>query len=197
MRADARRCAVDGHDDFRGLSSTAIAVDGGMTNPTRFTLAILLFGLAPLAQAAPPDRCATLDEYGYPDACAPVGWRDAPYWNEDVCCDAQTCVESSSLGCSADKQLYSCQYAELDAIGNVNCLFPVPYYCDVYECPAPPISTEYQAPPQEVWACCEHGGPCYPWQLSTDGGCWGQILYCYNGSSNEDGTINCDDYEGA
>jgi hypothetical protein len=170
-----------------------------MSKPTLFTLATLLFALAPLAQAAPPDRCSTLDEYGYPNACDPIGWRDAPYWNDDVCCDAKNCVEPSSWGCSADKKRYFCEYAELDALGYMTCLFPVPYYCEEYECPAAPSSPEYQTQtePQEVWACCEHGGPCYPWQQSTDGGCPGQILYCWHGSSNDDGTINCDDYEGA
>lgn len=170
-------------------------VDGGMSKPSLFTLAILLVGLAPLAHATPPDRCAALDDYGYPKSCDPVGWRDAPYWNDDVCCDADGCVEPGRRGCSAGEQRFFCQYAELDAVDNVSCLFLVPYYCDEYECPA--AAPEYQAPPQEVWACCEHGGPCYPWQQSTDGGCPGQILYCWHGSSNDDGTINCDDYEGA
>lgn len=170
-------------------------VDGGMSKPSLFTLAILLFGLAPLAQASPPDRCATLDDYGYPDSCEPTSWRDAPWWNDDVCCNAVGCVEPGRRGCSAGEQRYFCQYAELDAVGHLTCMFLVPDYCDVYECPA--ASPEYQAPPQEVWACCEHGGPCYPWQQSTDGGCPGQILYCWHGSSNDDGTINCDDYEGA
>jgi hypothetical protein len=170
-----------------------------MTKPTRFTLSILLFvGLAPLAQAAPPDRCAKLDAYGYPTACDPIGWRDAPWWDDKVCCNANTCVETNSRGfCSTDKQLYYCKYAELDTLGHVSCLFLVPYYCDVNECPAAPSSPEYQAPPQQQDVCCEHAGPCYPWQQSTDGGCPGQILYCYYGSSNDDGTVNCDDYEGA
>lgn len=162
-----------------------------MTKPTLFTLAILLFGLAPQAHAAPPDRCSTLDEYGYPNACEPIGWRDAPYWSDDVCCDADSCVEPSSRGCSADEQLYFCQYAELDALGNVTCLFPVPYYCDEYECPAPPLSLG--AWPQSQMVCCEHDGPCWPWQQSTDGGCLGQILYCMNGTCNDDGTITCYD----
>jgi hypothetical protein len=174
-----------------------------MSKPTLFTLAIMLLGLAPLVHASvpgavsPPDRCANLDETGYPSQCAPVGWRDAPYWDEEVCCDDDTCVEPSKRGCSAGKQLYTCKYAELDAIGNVQCLFAVPYYCDVYDCPALPSSPEFQAPPQEQSVCCEHDGPCYPWQQSTDGGCWGQILNCEHGTCNEDGTVDCYDYEGA
>lgn len=168
-----------------------------MTKPTLFTLAISLLGLAPLAHATPPDRCATLDEYGHPKDCEPTGWHDAPYWSDDVCCDAQTCVEPGRYGCAADEQAYFCQYAELDALGNVSCLFPVPDYCDEYECPAPPVSPEFQAPPQEQMVCCEHGGPCYPWQQSTDGGCLGQILNCFNGTCNDDGTVDCYDYEGA
>lgn len=160
-----------------------------MTKPTLFTLAILLFGLAPLAHAAPPDRCATLDEHGYPKACAPIGWRDAPYWNDDVCCDADGCVEPGRLGCSADEQRYFCQYAELDALGYLTCMFTVPYYCDEYECPT--SSPAYQALPQEQVVCCEHDGPCWPYSYPADGGCLGQILSCTEGTCNDDGTITC------
>jgi hypothetical protein len=167
-----------------------------MTKPPLFILALLLFGLAPLAQAAPPDRCARLDAYGHPTACEPIGWRDAPWWNDTVCCNTNTCVETNARGgCSSDKKLYYCKYAELDTLGHITCLFPVPYYCDVNECPASP--PELQAPAQEQSVCCEHGGPCYPWQQSTDGGCLGQILECINGTCNDDGTVTCYDYEGA
>jgi hypothetical protein len=161
----------------------------GMTKPTLFTLVILLFGLAPLAQAAPPDRCAKLDRTGYPIACDPIGWRDAPYWNDTVCCNTDTCVETNARGgCSTDKKLYYCEFAELDAVGLVTCLFGVPYYCEEYECPS---SSTVQVPLQEQVVCCEHGGPCWPYNQSTDGGCLGQILNCTEGTCNDDGTITC------
>jgi hypothetical protein len=167
----------------------------GMSKPTLFTLAISLLGLAPLAHASPPDRCASLDDYGYPKACEPIGWREAPYWNDDVCCGADGCVETSRLGCGADEQRYFCEYAEIDPLGYLTCMFPVPYYCDENECPA--ASPVVQSPPQEQVVCCEHAGPCWPYQPSTDGGCLGQILWCTNGTCNDDGTVTCDDYEGA
>jgi hypothetical protein len=159
-----------------------------MSKPTLFTLTILLFGLAPLAQAAPPDRCAKLDQYGYANACKPIGWRDAPYWNDDVCCDADGCVEPGRLGCSAGETRYFCEYAEFDALGYLTCMFPVPYYCDVNECPSSPT---IQAPLQDQVVCCELGGPCWPYSYSTDGGCLGQILSCTEGTCNDDGTITC------
>jgi hypothetical protein len=164
-----------------------------MPKPSLFTLSILLFGLAPLAHAASPDRCATLDEYGYPKSCDPIGWRDAPYWNDDVCCGANGCVEPGRLVCSAAEQRYHCEYAELDALGYVQCLFPVPYYCDEYECPA--SSPEYQPHGQAQSVCCEHGGACWPYNQSTDGACQGQMLWCQSGTCNDDGTITCDDPE--
>lgn len=161
-----------------------------MSKPALFTLSFLLLGLAPLAHATPPDRCSALDEYGYPSQCAPIGWRIAPWWDDEVCCDGETCVESSTHGCSAGMRSYYCKYAELDALGHIQCMFPVPDYCDENACPS--ASPEYQSQPLAEIVCCYDDGPCYHYMYPDDGGCLGDIFFCKYGSCNEDGTITCD-----
>jgi hypothetical protein len=158
-----------------------------MTKPALFTLTLLL--LAPLAHAAPPDRCSTLDEYGYPSQCEPIGWRLAPYWNDEVCCNDDVCVESTTHGCADDMRPYFCKYAEADALGRIACMFLVPDYCDENPCSPSPA---YQSQPLAEVVCCHDDGPCYFYDHTTDGGCPGNIFFCKHGTCNEDGTITCD-----
>jgi hypothetical protein len=158
-----------------------------MSKPALFTLTFALLGLAPLAHATPPDRCSILDEYGHPSQCAPIGWRDAPYWDGEVCCDDDTCVETSRYGCSAGMEPYYCEYAELDARSRVQCMYIVPDYCDQNPCsPAP----EYGWYSSAMNICCEDDGPCWPHDWN-DGGCPGNIFLCVDGVCNDDGTITC------
>ncbi|PRQ07040.1 hypothetical protein [Enhygromyxa salina] len=151
---------------------------------TSLALVTLSFGVG---TEAPPDRCAELSTDGYPLYCSPTG-PDAPWWSDEVCCDGAKCVEIGTGGCPDGTEDYLCRYAEIDALGNVTCLFEVPDYCEGNNCPAPPAG--YQPQPQGSVICCFAQG-CYDASEFICTG--GELYWCDNGVSNLDGTVTCFD----
>lgn len=154
-------------------------------------LVLLTFGLASPAAASAPDRCRELGPDGYPAYCDAIGERDAPFWGEAACCVESRCVELGAAGCPSGTQEYTCQYAEPDGQGNLTCLYLVPYYCEENPCPSNNDDLDFAAPPQiQAHLICCYDGGCY----DTQGGiCGGAEYICFNGVSNEDGTVTCFD----
>jgi hypothetical protein len=138
---------------------------------------------------ASPDRCAQLGSDGYPLFCSPAG-PDAPWWGEEVCCDGANCSEPGTAGCPENTRNYSCEYAELDAVGRITCLFSVERYCDTHECEAPPASAPGYAPQPEAFPMCCYEQGCYSPQGA---GCGGIMYWCDDGVTNESGTVTCFD----
>ena len=133
-----------------------------------------------------PNLCAELDEYGDPARCEAVGPDMAPWWNEDVCCDASGCTELGRGGCTQGARRYWCESAVLYGDGRLDCVYEVPSYCEVFVCEGP---TNITAPPLEHAICCFTSG-CYDHE---GGPCGGLEIWCGHGVSNEDGTISCQD----
>jgi hypothetical protein len=142
--------------------------------------------VASLAGWFPPDRCAELDEYGNPSHCKAVGPEMAPWWDEDVCCDAAGCTELDRGHCTGGAQRYWCESAILYEDGSLDCVYEVPSYCEVYACSGP---TDLTAPPLEHAICCFSSG-CYDHE---GGPCGGFEIWCGYGITNEDGTVTCQD----
>jgi hypothetical protein len=154
------------------------------------TLLLLCLSLAPAASAESPERCAELGPDGYPAYCEGVGERVAPRYGGEACCDGELCVEPEREGCPEGMAPFSCAFGELDSLGLLHCMFTVPHYCDDHPCPdTSDDGGTYQAPPQALLICCYQEG-CYD---PGDGFCGGILYYCDDGSSNADGTIDCDD----
>ncbi len=130
-----------------------------------------------------PNLCAKLDIFGHPALCEPVGPDMAPYWNSEVCCNADGCTEPGTAGCAVATDEYWCESAVLHSDGSLVCVYEVPSYCEVYACgPA-----DIDAGPLETTLCCYDVG-CY----DPEGGpCGGEEIFCYLGASNEDGTVTC------
>lgn len=151
------------------------------------SLAFLTLGFGLGSDTAPAqDRCGELNEKGYPLYCSPTG-PDAPRWAEEICCDGAMCVEVGTVGCPDDTLNFWCRNAEVDGEGNVTCLFEVPKYCDIYDCPEP--SPGYQPHPASNVMCC-FAEACYD---ANEFICYGNLYWCDDGVNNWDGTMTCFD----
>lgn len=150
---------------------------------------IITFGLVALAlpQAghATQDRCATRGSNGYPTYCSPTGEGLAPVWNAAACCRGADCKPHNVRGeCSAGRTEFWCEFAELDALGNLTCLYEVADICSVDDCPPA------DRPGEPLVLCCPYDDfeACFeyePW-LGCD-----TIWFCLWGASNDDGTYSC------
>ena len=140
----------------------------------------------PTAVTSIPDRCAELDRYGDPARCLAVGPDMAPWWDGEVCCDDERCVEPTSTGCVRGTSRFWCESAILYQDGHLDCVYEVPSYCEVFPCR---VAVELTMPPLEHAVCCHDTG-CY----DHEGGlCGGTEVWCGKGVTNDDGTITCFD----
>ena len=118
----------------------------------------------------------------------------ASVWAGDVCCTFDTagasCVEPSVDNlCAADTERYYCKYGEVIEGGGVVCQQPFPHACESGHCQPPGV----QAPTgtTEETICCI-GGICVPWTKDADQ-CAGVYMWCWDGYSKVDGTVECFD----
>jgi hypothetical protein len=118
---------------------------------------------------------------------------DAPVWNANVCCTfdvhGAACTRTNTRGgCSTGKKHY-CEHGEAVASG-VLCYQPLPSTCDVSTCVAPP-----DVPPTGLESgatlCCSPGGVCQLISPLQVGECIGDISFCYYGSQDDNGVVEC------
>lgn len=139
-----------------------------------------------------PDACDLIRSNSErPQLCEPHR-EGAPVWNDEVCCDHKNCFVPSGTGCESTELRYHCDYGEQVGRGVVQCYFEVPDYCDVNQCSALP--GDIMAPPQEGFLCCQYGY-CMPYALGSGECPYGDILYCMQMYSNEDGSVGCAEYD--
>ena len=156
---------------------------------------LLTLTLTAVPADASPDRCATLGSDGYPALCEPIAEDLAWFWGGEVCCEGASCTLSSDGSCPAATDAFSCRYARVDALGHATCQFPIPRYCDIYECqPASAMPTElpplYTWGPQESAVCCFAEVGCY----APEGGpCGGYLTWCDDGVTEDSGLVTCFD----
>lgn len=125
-----------------------------------------------------------------PSACEYMG-PDAPVLVANVCWSRTTATTRLMTGatCPTGSWPYSVKYGVVDPLtGIVTGIVPLEDACSVPGLCSP----GYLAPPN-TWAepiCCV-GGVCSPWVGGTP--CDGEILFCHEGVTNEDGTVECFD----
>ncbi|NJK32368.1 MAG: hypothetical protein HC927_08140 [Deltaproteobacteria bacterium] len=117
---------------------------------------------------------------GYPTICEPHRFG-APVYGKTICCAGGSCFPSTG-GCQDGEQLFDCRLGEVDATGQAHCYFEVLDYCDVHTCP-PGGGGGW-----EDDICCVDD-VCVP--LPGWAECDGDIWFCLDGVSNEDGTVTC------
>lgn len=152
---------------------------------------ITLFGTLTGTSGQLTDLCdITNPKIDRPLYCQPHH-EGAPEWEGAVCCDSESCVQADALGaCAAGRKAYFCELGELMADNTVSCYFEVPNHCDVFQCePRPP---GFSAEPQANTMCCSQG---WCWGIShTEGDCEeGDITWCSDGVTNDNGTVTCFD----
>ena len=134
------------------------------------------------------DLCSSV-----PSACEYTG-PNAPVLAVDVCWSRATSTSTLMTGatCPTGSWPYSVKYGLVDPLSLVVTGF-VPLED---ACSRPGLcSPGYLAPPN-TWtaaAMCCIDGTCWP-QVGL-GGCAGEILICFEGVSNDDGTVECFDEE--
>ncbi len=136
------------------------------------------------ANAADRDLCDIVDRYGHPEFCAPhpIG---APVWNADVCCLGEVCTTAKATGCEGRARLYWCELGRLTDSGEVECLWEVPDTCAIGLC-----TTDSLAPNLVEEQLCCNGDVCTYYQPGVDQ-CAGNISWCHEGATNDDGTVDC------
>ncbi|PRP95032.1 hypothetical protein ENSA5_40300 [Enhygromyxa salina] len=148
---------------------------------------LTLFATLTPTTGGPSDLCDIVyTDTGKPIFCEPHQ-EGAPRYDGTVCCDERMCFESPEGYCLADEKPFYCELGEVRSTGEVSCYFEVPDYCDVFPC-----APGFQAQPQANHICC-HEGIC--WSTFGDSNdCELQDIYwCYDGVTNEDGTVTCFD----
>ncbi len=123
---------------------------------------------------------------------------DAPLWDADVCCtiddDGAHCSQPSVAGrCGIGFKMY-CEYAEEVPGGGVICYRPFPSMCEAGFCTEAEEPGYGQQPQADLIGCCGAGGACQAivadqvWDCEGGGG---TLLFCFDGVTNIDGTIDC------
>jgi hypothetical protein len=151
------------------------------------TLLLSLFASLSSTAGKPPDVCDVVyRDTGRPIICEPHR-EGAPVYDSTVCCDGQTCIAAQDGYCGGDRERFYCELGEAWATGEVSCYFEVPDYCDVFPC-----APGFQPQPVSISMCC-NAGVC--WTLYGDANdCeLGDIYFCHDGVTNEDGTVTCFD----
>ena len=132
------------------------------------------------------DLCSSV-----PSACEYTG-PNAPVLAVDVCWSRATSTATLMTGatCPTGSWPYSVKYGLVDPLSLVVTGFiPLDDACS-----RPGLCSPGYLAPGSTWtsaAMCCINGTCWP-QVGYDG-CSGQILFCANGVSNDDGTVECFD----
>lgn len=162
-----------------------------------------IFSTLPLALALPIVLVANhADATTYQDLCGSVPSAceytgpDAPVLAAAVCWSRVTTITTLMVGgtCPTGSWPYYAKYGAVDPLSlRVSAFVPLEDACS-----RPGLcSPGYLAPPT-TWdsaAMCCSGDVCWPWEGGTP--CGGEILYCGNGVTNEDGTVECFDEQDA
>ena len=120
---------------------------------------------------------------------------DVPVWDDDLCCTASpstlTCTASGTRdeACRSGARYY-CEYGERTPTGEVVCYQPWPSACDAGLCVDPPADGPPIVAVTPLVLCCYSNGECV-WAGYSSGECEGEILHCFWGMTNEDGTAEC------
>jgi hypothetical protein len=135
------------------------------------------------------------DAHAYADLCSSVPGEceytgpSAPVLAANVCWSRTTSTTRLMTGatCPSGSFAFFVKYGVVDPFtGIVTGFVPLNDACDMGYC-----SPSFDAPPT-TWPgvmCCNEG-VCWP----DDGGhCEGELMFCDNGVSNEDGTVECFD----
>jgi hypothetical protein len=147
----------------------------------------LVVGLAGVDAHATQDLCSSV-----PTACEYTG-PTAPVLAVNVCWFRSTSTTKLMTGatCPTGSASYFVKYGLVDPLSQVVTGFvPLPDACS-----RPGLcSPGYLAPPNAGWTsasmCCVDG-VCWPHVAAAP--CDGEIIYCSNGVSNDDGTVECFD----
>ena len=138
-----------------------------------------------------PDTCDRIRQRSdKPQLCEPHR-AGAPVWDDDVCCDEKNCFAAAAGGCESNELRSHCEYGEQVGRGVVQCYYEVPDYCEANVCEAAP--GDLQAPLEEGFLCCQYGY-CMPYIIGSNGCPYGEIEYCMQMYSNEDGSVGCEDF---
>jgi hypothetical protein len=158
---------------------------GRMRKLPAFVVALVL-GLAGVDAHATQDLCSSV-----PTACEYTG-PTAPVLAVNVCWFRSTSTTKLMTGatCPTGSASYFVKYGIVDPLtGVVFGLVPLPDACS-----RPGLCSPGYLAPDNTWsaaAMCCIDGVCWP-QVGP-GGCEGEILICFEGVSNEDGTVECFD----
>ncbi|MFV8754317.1 hypothetical protein ACNOYE_27545 [Nannocystaceae bacterium ST9] len=153
--------------------------------PLVITLGLAALALLPQSGHAAEDRCAALDAYGQPAHCSPALEGLAPIWEATACCRGSDCTLPDANGrCSAGQTSYWCEFAELDLVGKLTCLFEVQDFCSVTDCPPGDGGGE------PMFVCCPYDDFEDCFEYHPGAGC-DTIWYCSWGATNEDGSYAC------
>ena len=151
------------------------------------TLLLTLLSIPTLMGGELQDLCDIVNpDTGVPVRCEahPDG---APVLDAAVCCDDNACHKPWLGSCADSQEMYYCELGEVLASDEIACYFEVPDYCEVFPC-----DPGYQTHPQSNEMCC-HEGVCWPYK-SGSGDCEiGDLYWCFDGVTNEDGTVTCFD----
>lgn len=137
------------------------------------------------------DLCDTIDPAtGVPLLCEPYS-DEAPTYDGIVCCDDELCEPAPSSGCR-DGEPHYCELGERRSDGRVTCYFVVPDYCELFACDEDSPPLEVGMTPLEGVMCC-HAGVCWNYWLGSGECELGDIYWCSDGATHEDGTVDCFD----
>jgi hypothetical protein len=154
------------------------------------TMSITTTILFSLFLSQSPDVCSV----PYPETgrgslyCDPVRYDDAPKLDFDVCCDGDSCVPAppTAAGCGAGKSRYYAEYGKVSLSGEVWPMFSTPDWCDLHPCP----TMEFTPGPLAEFMCCQEGD-CYEYHIEWMSCNPGEIIWCWTGVCNDDGTVSC------
>ena len=177
------------------------------------SIILLVALLAPSSVFAnSPDLCTKkviLDELGEPHTdsegvmlsrfCVWTG-PGAAVWDGDVCCTfdaggASCDVPNPDTGeCIPGVGPVYCEHGEPVTGGGFVCYQEFPDACEAGYCESgdPPSMVDAPDGSTEDVICCI-GGTCWPWDDKAGWDCEGEFLWCIDGYSNVDGTVECFD----
>jgi hypothetical protein len=145
----------------------------------------LILGSSP-AHAAQRYLCTSV-----PSACEYAG-PDAPLLNANVCWNGSVARLRGSVPCPTGSWPYFVQHGWVDPWGIVQAYIALDDACDHGWCTVLPPGTV--PPTDEGEVCCPletSGGDCTLEVLD----CVGEILWCESYEANEDGTVECTEFE--
>jgi len=124
---------------------------------------------------------------------------DPPVLDREICCSIGTtasCKFPTSVGRCTSGMKFWCEYGE-QVGSSVACYQDGPSMCDQGFCSSQYVGNGNPFD-DSSWVCCNEDGECtYVGESGmtppAGASCAGSFTICSEGSTNEDGTVNCDD----